>query len=184
MQTKLTDEQGLWRKAAKRLELIYLPPLPTAEEREALLAALPQKPLEMSVREWLKLCRADIRKSKTPPSRVCLRPLAEIVRLAADSGKEKYPLPDPGRFLESKDERFRLAITAETPDNIHITLKALGFAMGEFAGRHLGVAGAATPETLLVDFILDNRGRGEGVMEDTPENRHALLRPLIVLVEE
>jgi hypothetical protein len=48
----------------------------------------------------------------------------------------------------------------------------------------LGIASAETPPVLLVDLVLDEDGDGEGTLPDILENRRALLRPLIVQVEE
>jgi UDP:flavonoid glycosyltransferase YjiC (YdhE family) len=125
MQHKLTAKR-FWQIAEKRLKLTDLPPLPSTKERTPFLAALPERLAREPVQDWLKRCQVGSAKIIPFPQPKRLLPLAEITRLAADSGLERYPLPDPGRFLESDDGRFRLKIIGEVPETIRIMLQTLG----------------------------------------------------------
>lgn len=52
------QEASLWREARRRLELIYVPALPTEDEVNSLLAALPRRSENQSIADWLRACRA------------------------------------------------------------------------------------------------------------------------------
>ena len=64
-------------------------------------------------------------------------------------------------------------------------MQTLVFAVDEFAGKRLGIAGTTeTPPVLLVDFLLDEDGDGEGILPNLQGDSRALLRSLIVQVGE
>ncbi len=110
--------------------------------------------------------------------------LGQIVRLAADSAEQQFPLPDPNTPLESNDGSFRLTINPAPQNKIRIVLQVLGADAPEFGGQRLGIVSAGDTRILVADIRLDEYGDGEAYIENIPEIRQALLAPVIVLIQE
>jgi hypothetical protein len=184
---KLTEAEALdlWREAARRLRLIDREPPLTAARVDGLLQLLGPRPQGQSVAEWL--ARGRMAGSERPsaqiiafnPRRHRFIPVAEITRLAADSDGAGIPLP--ARDLETADGRLRLSVALEVAQ-IVITVQALGPAADYFAGRTIGLAGSGADAPLAV-LQLDEDGDGRVRLQDTPELRQALLKPVIGLIE-
>jgi hypothetical protein len=193
---KLSDAEAyqLWQRAEQRLRLIDTE-LPVAmAEVDGLLGVLGPRRRDESLEAWLKRGRAPAPASAERPSakiipfspqfsarRQRFTPVAEIVRLAADSAGRGIPLP--ARELESADGRFRLKVTRYS-DQVVIKVQALGFAADEFAGRTLGLApsgGTAAPVAVLQ---LDDDGDGSVRLPDGDELRRVLLNPVLGLIED
>jgi hypothetical protein len=185
---KLTEAQvlDLWREAAQRLRLVDREPALTAARVDGLLQLLGPRPQGESVAEWLTRRRtAGSERTSAQiipfnPRRHRFIPVAEITRLAADSGGTGIPLP--ARELETADGRFRLSVVL-VGAQIVITVQALGPAADDFAGRTIGLAGSGAAAPLAV-LQLDGDGDGRVHLPDTPELRQALLRPVIGLIED
>jgi hypothetical protein len=190
---KLTDAEAssLWREAERRLRLVDIePPLSTAQV-DGLLQVLGPRSEGESLEAWLKRGRsaeAAARPQQSAqiipfsPRRQRFVPVAEIVRLAADTAGPEVMLP--ATDLESADGRFRLRVRAEG-NEVVIELQALGLASDDYAGRRVGIAGAQAGAALPVAVIeLDADGDGQVRLPDTPALRLALLRPVIGLIED
>jgi hypothetical protein len=190
---KLTDAEALrlWREAERRLRLTDIEPPLSMAQVDGLLQVLGPREEGESVEAWLKRGRGA--KAAGPqqqsaqiipfsPRRQRFVPLAEIVRLAADTAGPEPMLP--AKDLETADGRFRLRVRLEG-DQVVVALQALGLASDEYAGRRVGVAGAEGGAALPVAVIeLDADGDGEVRLPDTPALRRALLRPVIGLIED
>jgi hypothetical protein len=184
------EARALWREARRRLALVDLDPPVTRDRIDRLLAALPPRQPGEDLGGWLRRAGgAEQRPSAeilTFPGagRVRFTPLTEIVRLAADSAgvSGEVPLPDPGRAIESADGRFRLTIAAEA-GGIRVGVQALGLAGDLFANRRIGLAGAGGASPLAA-IALDGDGDGECRLDDRPDVRRALLRPVIGLIDD
>jgi hypothetical protein len=185
---ELTEAEALdlWREAARRLRLVDREPPLTAARVDGLLEHLGPRPRGASVAEWLArrpMAGSERRSAQIipfNPRRHRFIPVAEITRLAADSGGTGIPLP--ARELETADGRFRLSVTLEGTE-IVIALQALGHAADEFAERRIGLAGSGAAAPLAV-LQLDGDGDGRVRLPDTPELRQALLKPVIGLIED
>ena len=147
MTSKLSDSEAeeLWRMAEHRLRLIDREPPVALSQVDALLQTLGPRRREESLTDWLQRSRALAAEAaprpsaeiipfspKFSPKRQRFTPVAEIVRLAADSGGREIALPS--RELETADGRFRLKVTSEG-DQVVIEIQALGLAADEFAGK-------------------------------------------------
>jgi hypothetical protein len=192
---KLSDHEAadLWRRAERRLRLVDREPPVTLGEVDALLQILGPRREQESLGEWLQRARAPRAEAAPRPSaeiipfsprfnakRQRFTPMAEIVRLAADSGGE---IALPARELETADGRFRLKVTGEG-DQVVIEVQALGLAADEFAGRTIGLAPAAAGAEPIALLALDDDGDGRVRLPDDPALRRALLKPVIGLVED
>jgi len=192
---KLSDSEAeeLWRLAEQRLRLVDREPPVALSQVDALLQALGPRRREESLGAWLQRSRAPQAAAAPRPSaeiipfsprfnarRQRFTPLAEIVRLAADSGGE---LALPLRELETADGRFRLEVTGEG-DQVVIAIQALGLAADEFAGRTVGLAPAAAGAEPIALLALDEDGDGRVRLPDDPALRRALLKPVIGLIED
>jgi hypothetical protein len=109
------------------------------------------------------------------------RPVATFVRLAADSAGPDIGLPS--RPLETEDGQFRLKATAED-DGLHVEIQALGMASSDWSGRRMGLSSSADDQPLLAIFTFDEDGDATVLIDDTPANRQALLRPMIGAIDE
>jgi len=185
---KLTndEEAALWRLARRQLEIEKLEPAVSSELADRLRAQLPARRENETLGDLIRRASANTRstaevKSFKPKSTRRYKPLAEFVRLAADTGETELPLPDPASELESADGRFRLRVMA-TDDGIDIYIQALGFAADEFANCRIGLAGPDDGDEPVAVVTLDQDGDGNCRIEDTPRVRRALLKPVIVLV--
>lgn len=181
----LTPEQRnrLWRLARQRLQLHRSRPPVSAELADRLrdyLSAGSGQPTDR-LRRALDLGQkqADVR-SFVPRSSRVFTPLSEFVRLAADSGDEELPLP--AEALESTDGQFRLSVR-RVEAGLELHVEALGFAVDRLASKTLGLADADDAMSVLVTVTLDAEGDGIACADDTPQLRRALLRPLLVLIE-
>jgi hypothetical protein len=193
---KLSDSEAeeLWRLAEQRLRLIDREPPVALSQVDALLQTLGPRRREESLGDWLQRSRApQVEATPRPsaeiipfspkfsPKRQRFTPVAEIVRLAADSGGGEIALPS--RELETADGRFRLKVTSEG-DQVVIEIQTLGFAADEFAGKTIGLAPAAGGAEPVALLALDDDGDGRVRLPDDPALRRALLKPVIGLVED
>jgi hypothetical protein len=193
---KLSDVEALhlWRRAEQRLRLLDTEPPVALDQVDALLQVLgPRRPGE-SLGDWLLRSRTPQAAPVDRPSaeiipfspqfsatRQRFTPVAEIVRLAADSAGSEVALPS--RELETADGRFRLKATS-AGDQVLIEIQALGLAADEFAGRTIGLAPAnGAPDPVAV-LELDEDGDGRVRLPDSPELRVALLKPVIGVIED
>jgi hypothetical protein len=189
---KLSDAEAmaLWRRAEQRLRLLDTEPPVKIDRVDALLRVVgPRRPGE-ALGDWLMRSQAPQTAASERPSaeiipfnakRQRFTPVAEIVRLAADSAGGEIALPS--RELETADGRFRLKVTSEG-DQVVIEVQALGHAAEEFAGRTIGLAPAGgAPEPAAV-LQLDDDGDGRARLPDAPALRIALLSPVIGLIED
>lgn len=192
---KLSDAEALalWRRAEQRLRLVDTEPPVRIEQVDALLRVVgPRRPGE-ALRDWLMRSQAPQAAVERPSAEIIpfspqfsakrqrFTPVAEIVRLAADSAGGEIALPS--RELETADGRFRLKVTSEG-DQVVIEIQTLGHAADEFAGRTIGLApagGAAEPIAVLQ---LDDDGDGRVRLADAPALRVALLSPVIGVIED
>lgn len=192
---KLSDREAeeLWRLAEQRLRLIDREPPVALSQVDALLQTLGPRGHEESLGDWLQRSRAPAAEAaprpsaeiipfspKFSPKRQRFTPLAEIVRLAADSGGA---IALPARELETADGRFRLKVTGEG-DQVVIEIQALGLAADEFAGKTIGLAPAAGGAEPVALLALDDDGDGRVRLPDDPALRRALLKPVIGLIED
>ena len=189
--------RALWLEARRRLALADVAPPVTRERVDRLLAALPPRRPDEDLRGWLRRGAeaADGERRPSPSARVIafpgagrvrFTPITEIVRLAADSAGAggEIPLPDPGRAIESADGRFRLTIAAdEAGGGIRVAVQALGLASDLYANRRIGLAGHGDAGPLAV-VTLDEDGDGACRLDDRPDVRRALRRPVIGSVED
>jgi hypothetical protein len=196
MTSKLShgEAEELWRMAEHRLRLIDREPPVALSQVDALLQTLGSRRREESLTDWLQRSRAAATEAaprpsaeiipfspKFSPKRQRFTPVAEIVRLAADSGGREIALPS--RELETADGRFRLKVTSEA-DQVVIEIQALGLAADEFAGRTIGLAPAVGNAEPVVLLALDEDGDGRVRLPDDPALRLALLKPVIGLIED
>lgn len=189
---KLSDAEAaeLWRQAEQRLRLVDREPPVAMSQVDALLKVLGPRGRDQSLGDWLMRARtpqaAPVERPSAEiipfsPRRQRFTPVAEIVRLAADSAGSEIALPT--RELETADGRFRLKVTSEG-DQILIEIQALGLAADEFASRIIGLAPAAGAPTPVAVLQLDEDGDGQVRLPDSPELRRALLKPVIGVIED
>ncbi len=188
---KLSDTEALalWREAERRLRLVDTEPAVSSGQIDALLELVGRRREGESLAEWLDRSRAQPAPAERPsaqiipfnPRRQRFAPVAEIVRLAADSSGPGIPLPT--RELETTDGRFRLTVASEA-DQVVISVQALGFAADEFGGRSMGLAGAAARPVPIAVFQLDEDGDGQIRLPDSPDLRRVLLAPVLGLIED
>jgi hypothetical protein len=187
---KLSDAEAgaLWREAERRLRLVDTEPPLAMSKVDGLLDLLGRRRADESLTAWLARGRTPVAETDRPsaeiiqfnPRRQRFVPVAEVVRLAADTADVALPLPSGE--LETTDGRFRLEVAAED-GHVVIGVHALGLAADEFAERTMGLAGegAAVPVAVL---SLDADGDGEVRLPDSEDLRRALLRPALGLIED
>ena len=136
---KLTDteEVTLWQQARQRLAVKKLKSAFSPKMVDRLRAQLPKKQENETIGDLIRRASKQTQASGeiipfAPKQIRRYKPLAEFVRLAADTSESEIPLPDPKSALESPDGRFRLRVIAKT-DGIEILVQALGFAADQFA---------------------------------------------------
>jgi hypothetical protein len=192
---KLSDAEAfeLWRRAEQRLRLVDTEPSVAIAKVDALLQVLGPRRQGETLGDWLERGRAPATPAERPsaeiipfspkfnPRRQRFTAVAEIVRLAADSGGAGIALPS--RELETADGRFRLRVTSEG-EELLIELQALGLAADEFAGRTLGLAPAVGTGEPIALIQLDADGDGQVRLPDDAALRLVLLQPVIGLVED
>ena len=137
---KLSDAEAmhLWRRAEHRLRLLDTEPPVALDRVDALLQVLGPRRQGESLGDWLLRSRTPQTAPVDRPSaeiipfspkfsakRQRFTPVAEIVRLAADSAGSEVALPS--RELETADGRFRLKVTS-AGDQVLIEIQALGLA--------------------------------------------------------
>jgi hypothetical protein len=188
---RLSDAEAvaLWREAGRRLRLVDAePPLEMARV-DALQALLGPRRKGEPLAEWLQRGRAAGAASGRPSAEIIhvdfgsrrFRPVAEIIRLAADTAGERPELPE--RELESTDGRFRLRVTP-VGDEVVVAVQVLGQAADQFAGQLIAIAGLGSEASPVAVLLLDEDGDGEARIADSLQLRHALLRPLIGVLDE
>lgn len=187
----LSDSEALvlWREAERRLRLVDVEPPLSMTTVDSLLDVLGPRRSNESLGDWLQRGHAPATTIERPsaeiipfnPRRQRFTPVAEIVRLAADTSGPEIPLPT--RELETADGRFRLRVTLEG-DHVLLTVQALGLASDDFAGRTIGLAAADTDQPPVALLQLDEDGDGTVRLPDTTALRQALLKPILGLVED
>ncbi len=198
------QDPAFWNHMLYQLELAALPPPLSGREVDEFLAQLPPQRdgetlFECILRAADEWDRAREPVTKDLPDKVIyvnFRPLIVIQRLAADSGEEEAPLPDPSRSLETADGRFRLWVTAEN-GMIRLALEALSFASDEFANRRLGLVAAGAwsgqvtdqimrlkRDAVIAEWTLNEDSDGVCEIPDALETRQALLQPVLGLIED
>lgn len=187
---KLTDPEAyeLWREAGRRLRRTEVEPPFEIAQVDALLRVLGPRPAGQDLRTWLRggaatdttAVQADSNIIPFDPRRQRFRPIAEITRLAADTG---VALELPERDLESQDGQFRMRIRSEG-GQIVLELSALGFTTDTFTSKLVGLASLEDEEVPVALIQLDEDGDGSVRLPDSPALRQALLRPVIGLVED
>jgi hypothetical protein len=193
---KLSDADALelWRRAEQRLRLVDTEPPVTMAKVDALLRILGPRRQGEALGDWLERGRTRAAAPTERPSaeiipfsprfnpkRQRFTAVAEIVRLAADSGG--FGIALPSRELETADGRFRLKVES-AGEELVITLQALGFAADEFAGRTLGLAPAGGSGEPIALIELDADGDGQVRLPDDAALRLVLLQPTIGVVED
>jgi hypothetical protein len=192
---KLSDAEAveLWRRAEQRLRLVDTEPPVALAKVDTLLQVLGRRQQGEPLRDWLDRGRASAAPMDRPsaeiipfspkfnPKRQRFTAVAEIVRLAADSGGSGIALPS--RELETGDGRFRLKVTSEG-DQLLLELQTLGLAADEFAGRTLGLAPATGTGEPIALIQLDADGDGQVRLPDDAALRVVLLQPVIGVVED
>ncbi len=175
---KLTDAEELllWQETKTHLKLLRTGPPASIEAVDNLLAVLPKRQPEESFRQWLARGKGA--------KQWVFKPITEIIRLAADTSDSEFPLPDPGRALESTDGQFRLTIFVPEINKITIKVETLGFAADKFANRAIGIAIAPRADAVIAVINLNEDGDGDCTIDDQLEVRKTLLRPSIGLFEE
>lgn len=184
------DIEEFWQRAKTRLRLVDTEPPLEMTRVDALAGVLGPRGENEDLRNWLGRARTPVQ-ATTPaasaeiipfnPARQRFTPVADVVRLAADSGGPGVPLPS--RDVETEDGRFRFRVTTEG-DLLRIELQALGLASEEFAGRTLGLASADDARTPVVVLLLDEDADGFVQLPDTSELRRTLLWPVIGVIED
>ena len=187
----LSDSEALvlWREAERRLRLVDVEPPLSMTTVDSLLDILGPRRSNESLGDWLQRGHAPATTIERPsaeiipfnPRRQRFTPVAEIVRLAADTSGPEIPLPT--RELETADGRFRLRVTLEG-DQVVLTVQALGLASDDFAGRTIGLAAADADQPPVALLQLDEDGDGTVRLPDTTALRQALLKPILGLVED
>jgi hypothetical protein len=193
---KLSDNEAeeLWLMAERRLRLIDRDPPVALSQVDTLLQALGPRRREESLTDWLRRSQAPkVEAAPRPsaeiipfsprfnPNRQRFTAVAEIVRLAADSGGSEIALPS--RELETADGRFRLKVTSEA-DQVVIEIQSLGLAADDFANKTIGIAPASGGAEPVAILALDEDGDGRVRLPDDQELRLALLKPVIGLIED
>lgn len=166
---KLARWQTLWH----RLHAVRFDPLPSDAEIDQLLAVLPKRRTDETLADWLQRCSQGTARRFTP--------VAAFERWAAAGAAEAMPsLPEtPMLALE---ENFRLTVTPDD-NGLRVLVEALGLAAFEYAGREVALV-LGDWDGLLAEFQLDEDGKGEAHVEDNEVVRQALVRPVLVRIED
>lgn len=178
-----TGRDSLWLTAWHHLHALDRRPPLSGVDVGQLLQLLPERDAGESVAAWLgrRAARPASAQVIAFPGRVRrFQPVTEFYRMAADSGSERYPLPET--TLESADGRLWLSVDKQG-DELELTVQAVGMAVDELAGKCVGLAADATPGSLVAAVILDEQGEGRCLVADTDAVRQALLHPIVGIVE-
>jgi hypothetical protein len=163
-------EKKYWQEALRRFRLVDWQPPVSKTDVDKLHAALPPRQADETIYDWLQ----RVLKTK-------FTPFTQIIRRAASSSLEQYPLPDVD-YLLTEDDSLRFKIYPEA-GQIVIKVEALGMAIDELANAVLGLADKEQPQQLIAVIELNADGDGEIRLADNLENRKALANPLIGLIE-
>jgi len=149
---------------------------------EQLLEVLPERGDSETVAAWLLRARpvSSARVIAFPGKVRRFQPVTEFYRMAADSGSERYPLPET--TLESADGRLWLSVSKQG-EELEFTVQAVGMAIDELAGKCIGLAADTTPDALVAAVLLDEQGEGCSVVADTETVRKALLHPVVGIID-
>jgi hypothetical protein len=177
-----TEKARLWLRAWHGLHRLDTRSPVAKGMVEFLLAGLPERYSAETVSQWLQQATPSSSTRVIPfPGRTRrMQAVTEFFRMAADSGDERYPLPE--NTLESADGRFWLTVRA-AGDALELTVQAVGMAIDDFAGQTIGLAAADEPSTPLIVLQLDQQSEGQIRVADTPELRKGLLHPVVGLIE-
>jgi len=168
----IDNEKQLWQQAWQRFQVLDWQESASKQQIEQLHAMLPKRLNDEDIPIWLKRVLTS--------ENVRFMPFTQIIRRAAHSGLEDYPLPE--KPLLSADESFRFFIYAEQAA-IHIKVEALSTAIDKYANCTLGLASKEQPQQIVLMIKLDSEGEGETCAKDTIELRKTLFNPLIGLLE-
>lgn len=172
-----------WDVLESRLTMSAAPAEPISQSViEALLRKYPRRKGE-ELEAWIhRICtpatgQAVPRRRDHRAQRI--RWLTECERLAADtSGAATLPHAP----LKSLDGEFQLDITP-AKDGIALTVRALGFAAVDLAGRQIVVSQSREAAQPFAAVTLDEDGEGRCVIVDDAHSRSCLVHPVIGLLE-
>ena len=185
-----SEQAQLWHQASLALQRVDVDaPVPVAAA-DVLLTRIGRRADDEPLDQWLR--RLTRRPAAAAPAhqaeiisfdarRQRFRPVADFVRLAADSSGPEIGLP--AHALDTEDGRFRLQIS-EDEGMLTIKIQALGHASDGFAGQIVGLSSGASATDPLLLVLLDEDGDGETRRADDPALRRALLRPVLGVVED
>lgn len=180
MDNSLQAKNARWTSLWHRLQTVRFEPLPSRDEVDRMLRALPSRHPGEGLADWLARAKPARRGVVVPFPGARFLPLAIIERLAASSGYEAFPLPEASMI--SPDESFRLSVK-RIETRLELRVEALGSDAFEYAERCIGISGSAELEGLIAFLYLDAFGNGLTRIDDTPETRQALARPVLGLLE-
>lgn len=175
----LSDDERdtLWKRASQCLALVDVEPPVSMNDVDAFLQVVGRRRPGQAFEAWLT---APLQPSAEIVSldhyHRHFKPVAEFVRLAADSGGLEVPLPT--HPLETDDGRFRLDVIQQNGE-LKIDIQALGLASSDWANRTMALAGLGEDEPVLAVFELDHDGDASISLPDRSDMRRALLRPIL-----
>jgi hypothetical protein len=180
MDNFLQAKRARWASLWRELHSVRFEPLPTREEVERIWRALPSRHPDENLADWLARSKPAGSSAVVPFPKARFRALTTIERLAASSGHEAFPLPEAPMI--SPDETFRLRVE-QAGSSLEIHVEALGSEAFEYAECCIGISGSGDLEGLIAFVYLDAFGDGHTRIDDTPEARQALARPVLGLLE-
>jgi hypothetical protein len=178
--TSLHEKRTRWTTLWRKLHTVRFESLPTEDEVDRILAALPPRQPEETLSHWLKQAELSKRSVVVPFARPRFTPLVTIERLAASSKHEAFPLPEAPMI--SPDEAFRLTVV-KIGEELELRVEALGFDAFQYAGCYIGVSSNSDLSGLIAVVLLDGEGNGSVRIDDTPEIRKSLAKPVLGLLE-
>lgn len=182
--------ENLWNYLEAVNELIYVPAAPSDAEIDAAVAILQhyrQATASEKVSNVLPFKQAAVA-SETDASQgeACQKRfhlITEYERFAASTAIDDFPLPDPDQQLMDKSGRFLLELKGNATGQILIILQAQGMTVFEFARKTLAFISSGE-ETPMVELTMDDQGRAQQTLENSPENRKALARFQVVQLDD
>jgi hypothetical protein len=187
------NSRDVWITLWNRLHMLRAEPLPSPDEADRLLQALPPRNPDETFRDWLRRAETSSSGSNVvafpsrfksgvavPFARPRFSALTAIERLAASSQAEAYPLPE-GPML-TPDGAFRLRV-AKIGDELELRVEGLGADAFEYAGCCIGISVSESVEDVIAFVYLDDIGDGVTRVADSAEVRAALARPVLGLLE-
>lgn len=182
----LSDDErdALWKRASQRLALVDIESPVSMNDVDAFLQAVGPRRPGQTLKAWLHPKSTTASSPPQPRAEIIsldhyrrrFKPVAEFVRLAADSGGVEVPLP--AHPLETDDGSFRLKITEQNGE-LKVDIQALGLVSSDWADRTMALAGLGKDEPLLAVFELDHDGDASILLPDRNDVRRALLRPVL-----